>query len=178
MGVGDRFLMTQLSSMASGLNPPGVPTVTTSYGHTPASSTAAAADATPTTTSTIVADASTTAANASTPSSSSSCSSFEETAPEAKTTTSPFPRGNLSLRRNRAPVLHVFGHVHAQQYEEELPTGPRFCADGTTGVLFLNCAAERKVRGRQRDFISASDFHSLHTFSSCAFLPNFPLFTL
>jgi|AntAceMinimDraft_5_1070358.scaffolds.fasta_scaffold20140_2 hypothetical protein len=104
MAVGDRFLMTQLSSMADGLNPPGVSVLVGSAYVAASATNGVGVPPTPTTTS-----------------------------------------KGLSLRRNRAPVLHVFGHVHAQQSAEEPAAGPRFCADGTTGVLFLNCAAERKV---------------------------------
>jgi len=46
---------------------------------------------------------------------------------------------------NRAPVLHVFGHVHAQQFEDEVKDSPRFVADAPHGILFLNCAAEKQI---------------------------------
>jgi hypothetical protein len=39
----------------------------------------------------------------------------------------------LSRRVNRAPLLHAFGHVHAQQHVEEAPAGPRFLADSRLG---------------------------------------------
>ena len=61
------------------------------------------------------------------------------------------PVGDIFLRRQlnkmggRAPVLHCFGHVHAQQFEEEGETEPRFMADAPNGILFLNCAAERQL---------------------------------
>ena len=43
------------------------------------------------------------------------------------------------------PVLHVFGHVHAKQFLEETDVGPRLMSDRVNGILFLNCAAERKL---------------------------------
>jgi len=144
--------MTQLSSMASGLNPPGVSTLMSSVDSTPSSSltTGGGGVNTPTTTAHVTptpapSNGTTAATTATNPHSN---SSFGEDSTLATTVSSLPRRESLSLRRNRAPILHVFGHVHAQQYEEELPSGPRFCADGTTGMLFLNCAAERKVRVR------------------------------
>ena len=46
---------------------------------------------------------------------------------------------------SKPPVLHVFGHVHAKQFEEEAVEGPRLCADRQNGILFANVAAETRL---------------------------------
>ena len=60
-------------------------------------------------------------------------------------TSSPDAQWPVKLGVNRAPILHVFGHVHAKQWEDEDEAGPRFLADSSLGMLFLNCAAEKMV---------------------------------
>ncbi len=46
----------------------------------------------------------------------------------------------------RPPSLHIFGHVHARQSDNEPPVGPRLCAHPRVGgCVFANVAAETKI---------------------------------